>query len=477
MSPRERPRSRRTPPLPTAVQPARRIALDVLRAVREDDAYANLLLPQRIREARLDAADAGLATELTYGTLRMRGYYDRVIEIAAGRPVSEIDPIVLDILELGCHQLLSLRTATHAAVNESVELARGAASRSATGFVNGVLRAVTRRDLAEWEQLVLDEAGDHDSRLAAEYSHPEWIVRAFRRALAADATGRTEDSIEDELRDLLAADNVPPRVTLAALPGLADVDDIPGATPTGVSPLAAIAPAGDPAGVPAVAAGTVRVQDEGSQLAALVLSRAEPVREGERWLDLCAGPGGKAALLGAEAELAGAVLVANEPVPARAGLVRNAIAALPTPPEVVEFDGTTVGEREPAAYDRILVDAPCSGLGALRRRPEARWRKQPGDLAELTTLQERLVDSAIGALRPGGLLAYVTCSPHVAETRAQVKGVLRRWGDELEQLDAQEVLESVTGGEIELGARSPSVQLWPHRNGTDAMFISLFRRL
>ncbi|ARJ05395.1 rRNA cytosine-C5-methyltransferase [Cnuibacter physcomitrellae] len=477
MSPRERPRSRRTPPLPVRVQPARRIALDVLRAVRVDDAYANLLLPQRIREAGLSGPDAGLATELTYGTLRMRGYYDRVIALAADRPTSEIDPAVLDVLELGCHQLLTLRTATHAAVNESVELAREVASRSATGFVNGVLRGISRRDAEEWRRLVLDDATDHDDRLAAEFSHPEWVVRAFRRALAADATGRDDESIESELRELLAADNLPPRVTLVALPGLSDVHDLPGATPTGVSPIAALAAAGDPAASPAVAAGTARVQDEGSQLAALTLSRARPVEAGERWLDLCAGPGGKTALLGAEAELGGAVLVANEPVHARAGLVRHAVAALPARPEVLELDGTVLGEREPASFDRILVDAPCSGLGALRRRPEARWRKQPGDLAELASLQERLLDSAITALKPGGLLAYVTCSPHVAETRAQVRGLLRRWSDGIEQLDAQEVVERVTGGSIELGARSPSVQLWPHRNATDAMFITLFRRL
>jgi 16S rRNA (cytosine967-C5)-methyltransferase len=164
-------------------------------------------------------------------------------------------------------------------------------------------------------------------------------------------------------------------------------------------------------------------------------------------------------------------------VPARAGLVRRAVAALPTKPEVLELDGTTLGDLQPSSYDRVLVDAPCSGLGALRRRPEARWRKQPGDLAELTALQEKLVDSAVRALRPGGLLAYVTCSPHVAETRAQVRGMLRRWGDELEQLDAQEVLERITDGRLELGARAEAAQLWPHRNGTDAMFISLFRRL
>nr|WP_116418490.1 transcription antitermination factor NusB [Subtercola boreus] len=451
------------------------MAFEVIRAVREDDAYANLLLPTKIARAKLNTADAALATELTYGTLRQRGYYDRVIELAANRRIDEIDGVLVDVLELAAHQLLSLRVASHAAVNEAVELARVVASRSSTGFVNGVLRTITRTTPDEWQGRVLENARDADGRLEVLYSHPSWIIRAFRRALLTD--GATADEAEVDLVELLEADNEPARLGLVALPGLADRDDITAdGHPAPYSPFGFITDAGDPRGIPEVQAGTVRVQDEGSQLAALALTRAAPIMAGERWLDLCAGPGGKSAVLAAEARAGGATLVANEPVAARAELVRNALAALPHPPEVWELDGTTVGETNPGEFDRVLVDAPCTGLGALRRRPEARWRKSPKDVAELVQLQSRLIDAAVQALKPGGILAYVTCSPHVAETRGQVTDALKRHGGVLEPLATQATLQSLADTPLVLGSDETQAQLWPHRHGTDAMFIALLRK-
>jgi 16S rRNA (cytosine967-C5)-methyltransferase len=228
---------------------------------------------------------------------------------------------------------------------------------------------------------------------------------------------------------------------------------------------------GDPVKLAAVRDGRARVQDEGSQLAALALSRARPVVAGEHWLDVCAGPGGKAALLAAEAVAGGAVLVANELVPARAELVRKALAVFENPPEVWEYDGTTIGEKFPEFFDRILLDAPCTGLGALRRRPEARWRKQPSDVAGLGTLQARLLSSALKALKPGGVLAYVTCSPHAAETKSIVASVLRKVGD-VERINTPAVIQSISKEPLDLPPAS-HVQLWPHRHNTDAMFIQL----
>lgn len=449
-----------------SAQPARRIALDVIMAVRDSDAYANLLLPVRLGRAKLSEADAGLATELTYGTLRMQGYYDRVIAIAAGRAVEKIDPPILDVLRLACHQLLSMRVAQHAAVDESVELAKTVGSNSAVGFVNGVLRTITRTDADEWRSRVLAEAATGEERLALEYSHPLWVTRAFRQVLTAE--GR-----EAELEALLAADNVAPRVSLAALPGESSVDELD-AHAAEFSPVGAILDGGDPLRLPAVKEGRARVQDEGSQLAALALSRVRPIEQGEQWLDLCAGPGGKAALLAAEAQVGGAVLTANELVPARAELVRKALAVFPTPPEVWELDGTTVGGLYPGAFDRILLDAPCTGLGALRRRPEARWRKQPSDVAGLGNLQAKLLASAIAALKPGGVLAYVTCSPHAAETKSIVASVLRKT-EGVERLDTPAVLQSIVREPLDLPEAS-HVQLWPHRHGTDAMFIQLLAK-
>ena len=447
-------------------QPARRIALDVIMAVRDSDAYANLLLPVRLGRAKLSEADAGLATELTYGTLRMQGYYDRVIAMAAGRSTVKIDPAILDVLRLACHQLLSMRVAQHAAVDESVELAKTVGSNSAVGFVNGVLRTITRTDADTWRERVMAEAESGEEALAFEYSHPLWVTRAFRQVLVAE--GR-----EAELESALAADNVAPRVSIAALPHESTVDELD-AYPAAFSPVGAILDHGDPLNLPAVRDGRARVQDEGSQLAALTLSRARPIRAGEQWLDLCAGPGGKAALLAAEAFAGGAILTANELIPARAELVRKALAVFDSPPEVWELDGTEIGTLYPGAFDRILLDAPCTGLGALRRRPEARWRKQPSDVAGLGNLQAKLLKSAITALKPGGLLAYVTCSPHAAETKAIVTSVLRKAAD-IERMDTPSVLQSIVKEPLDLPDAS-HVQLWPHRHGTDGMFIQLLSK-
>ncbi|WP_307812197.1 RsmB/NOP family class I SAM-dependent RNA methyltransferase [Lacisediminihabitans changchengi] len=454
---------------PARIQPARRVAYEVITAVRRDDAYANLLLPVKLERARLGAQDAALATELTYGTLRQQGYYDAVIELAAKRPTSEIDEAILDVLRLGVHQLLSMRVAAHAAVDESVSLAREVGSRSATGFVNGVLRTITRSEPDEWRARVMAAPRTDDERLSLEFSHPVWIVRAFRQALAAE--GR-----EEELEALLEADNFAPKVSLVALPGIAKVSEIRGERASKYSPVAGVSDGGDPALLPAVHEGRARVQDEGSQLAALALSRARPIEPGERWLDLCAGPGGKAVLLAAEAALGGVTLVANEITPARAQLVRNALKVLPEPPQVLVQDGRELGEQLAGQFDRILLDAPCTGLGALRRRPEARWRKQPKDVPDLSALQTQLLEAGLTALKPGGILAYVTCSPHLAETRAVVGSVLKNRTD-VRRLDAVEVLSGVTKTPLPLGDGDDGhVQLWPHRHGTDAMFIALLQR-
>ncbi|PCN47921.1 methyltransferase [Curtobacterium sp. 'Ferrero'] len=487
-------------PRPTS---ARRVAYDVLRAVQVDDAYANLLLPARIRRAGLSARDAAFATELTYGSIRMLGRYDAIVDIASGRRVENIEADVLDVMRLGTHQLLGMRTPTHAAVSATVELAREVGARRATGFVNAVLRKVAARSDEEWDAAISEGRGG-DALLATRWSHPTWVVSALRDALAAERS-------RDELAALLAADNVAPRVQLSALPGLATDEDVATATrvddpapepqhgdgdgPTAddatgtvppvragadalpVSPTGIRGVSGDPARVPGVAAGRLRVQDEGSQLAALALSRSSAVRPGERWLDMCAGPGGKAALLAAEAAVGGAHLVANELVPARAGLVRKALAGFGDGVTVVEGDGRRFG-RDGAAvrFDRVLLDAPCTGLGALRRRPEARWRKQPEDVPELAALQAELLDAAVRVLAPGGTLAYVTCSPHLAETRGQVDAVLERHPGVLEQLDTAGVVRAVAVRDPQV-ADGPVAQLWPHRIGTDAMFVALFRRV
>lgn len=450
-----------------AVTP-REVALDVIRAVSDDDAYANLLLPTRLRRARVQGGDAAFTTELTYGTLRRRGYYDRVIESASGRALSAIDPVALDIARLGAHQLLGMATAAHAAVSETVALTRWAGVPRATGFVNAVLRRISEADEATWISRLLVGVTDDMERLALEHAHPVWVVQALHDSLSQE--GRAH-----ELADLLIADNVPPRVMLVALPGLAETTEL--GEVSRFAPTAVLSAAGDPGAHPLVASGRARVQDEGSQLAALALSRCRPIIAGERWLDLCAGPGGKAALLAAEARQGGAHLVANELIAARAGLVRSALRAVDATVEVRTGDAREIGVHEPGRYDRILLDAPCTGLGALRRRPEARWRKTVADIGPLAALQAELLRSALEALAPGGVLAYVTCSPHPAETTAIVDAVLTDHATTVAALDTRAVLADIALTPLDLGATEHgAAQFWPHRHGTDAMFIQLLTR-
>ncbi|MFZ2526455.1 MAG: transcription antitermination factor NusB [Rhodococcus sp. (in: high G+C Gram-positive bacteria)] len=448
-------------PSPSDVDPARVAARDVLRAVRERDAYANLVLPGLLRERRLDTRDAALATELTYGAARAQGLLDAVIASAADRPVDEIDGPLLDALRLGAYQLLRTRVAPHAAVATSVDLVRSEFGSGRAGFVNAVLRRVSERNEEEWvTALAPDPERDPVGHLAFRYPHPLWIAQAFANSLGADA---------GELREVLAADDARPIVHLVARPGVITAEELALATGGEIgpwSPYAVHLEHGDPGRLDAVREGMAAVQDEGSQLVARALTLA-PLDGDDtgRWLDLCAGPGGKAALLGALADLDGFTVDAVEPVEHRAELVRKTTRDLPVTVHVA--DGRDPGLD--GGYDRILVDAPCTGLGALRRRPEARWRRKPGDVADLVRLQKELLSSAIELLRPGGVVLYATCSPHVSETVAVVADAVRRHG--VEQLDTRELVPGVP----QLGS-GPGVQLWPHRHGTDAMFMAALRK-
>ncbi|MFG1695737.1 RsmB/NOP family class I SAM-dependent RNA methyltransferase [Nonomuraea sp. NPDC049309] len=501
-----------------ARDPARNAAYDVVRAVDERDAYANLLLPRLLRERGIKGRDAALATELAYGTLRGLGTYDAIIEVCSDRAP---DPDVRDALRIGAHQLLRMRVPPHAAVGTTVDLVRLRIGAGAAKFVNAVLRKIGSRTLDEWLPIVApDPADDPVGHLAIAYGHPRWIVSAFRDALGAPG----------EMPELLEADNARPLVTLVARPGRSSVEELEaaGALPGRYSPYAAYLREGDPGGIDAVAETRAAVQDEASQLVALALTRVPVAGDGEElWLDMCAGPGGKAGLLDAIAahgDLAGLAEeararsgapggkpgAARGPVPGAVtdeqpsrthdgaaddadGAGRSAFGGVAFPggarllaadvqqhrarlvrettkdASVITADGTEPAWR-PGVFDRVMLDAPCTGLGALRRRPEARWRRDPAGIAELGKLQRRLLATALDAVRPGGVVAYVTCSPHLAETRVVVGDLLAR-RDDVEQLDARDYLPEVEG----LGD-GPHVQFWPHRHGTDAMFLALLRK-
>jgi 16S rRNA (cytosine967-C5)-methyltransferase len=450
-----RPHQRRAPRKP--LDPARRAAFDVLRAVSERDAYANLALPAILSERQIDSRDAAFATELTYGTCRAIGLLDAVIASAANRPADQIDPILLDLLRLGAYQLLRMRVDAHAAVDTTVEQAAIEFDTARAGFVNGVLRNISKRDEASWvAELAPSSETDPVGHIAFAHAHPRWIAQAFADALGADAA---------QLGALLANDDERPEVHLAARPGVLTAEELAASVQGTVgrySPYAVHLHGGDPGQLDAVRDGRALVQDEGSQLVARALTLAPVDGDTGRWLDLCSGPGGKTALLAAIGASSGAKVTAVEPTPHRAELVERNTAGLDV--EVLRVDGRESGLAA-ASFDRVLVDAPCTGLGALRRRPEARWRRQPSDVSGLAKLQRELLASAIALTRPGGVVLYATCSPHLAETVGVVADALRR--HPVRAIDARPLFDPADG----LGD-GPYVQLWPHRHGTDAMFAA-----
>lgn len=445
--------------MPSPRPDARSLALAVLRDVEHNGAYANLALPKALGESELDERDRAFATELVYGSLRRQGELDIVISRAASRDVEKIDSLALAVLRLGVYQMLHLRVPDHAAVDQCVRLARAEGAHKATGFINAVLRAVGSKGSDHWLALIEEDPSSVES-------HPLWIAAEIELAL-----GEGESS--HELGEALRAHNQAPLVTVACLPGFSEPTAVD--NPTVYSPLGFVVAGGNPSRDERVANGVARIQDEGSQLAALILSRVEALSANDRILDMCAGPGGKTAVLAAEAARVGAAVLALEKIPHRVGLVRDSTRAIsqrhPGVLGVEQGDARdVVGE-----FSRVLLDAPCSGLGALRRRPEARWRKSHRELVGLGVLQEELLDAGLRVLAPGGFLAYVTCSPVVRETSEIVASVLARY-PEVSLVDTSAVLDRVSKVPVAGAARGNAVQLWTHRHGTDAMFIQLLRR-
>jgi 16S rRNA (cytosine967-C5)-methyltransferase len=380
---------------------SREVAFDLLDRIQSDDAYANLLLPTLITRAKLDSRDAAFVQELAFGTIRNWLLYEKIIEVASSRKIDDIEPDAQIVLVLGVHQLLEMRVPTHAAINESVNLAKTRGSKGSVGFVNAVLRKIALKDKDDWIDLVTKGLSELDA-LSIQYSHPAWIVQAFKAALASRG-------IEDQLEDLLESNNLAPKVSIAALPGFCsreefDIEE----QARNMSPIG-LEISGNPASIELVNKGLARVQDQGSQLVTLALVSAPIEVNDDNWLDMCAGPGGKAAIMAALSLPSGKRFVPNEVSEHRAQLVANALAPLGSF-EVRTLDGRVYGQGK-EKFSRILLDAPCTGLGALRRRPESRWRRTTDDLVDLVKLQRELIESAWEALEPGGILGYVTVRP------------------------------------------------------------------
>jgi len=438
-------------PKPDAV---RLLVYDILREVNRSDGYSNLLLPQALTATNFEQRDKGFATELLYGTLRMQGRHDYIASQVSDRPWSEVDDGIVDVVRLGAHQLFEMRVPSHAAVSATVELARKVIGESKASFVNALLRKMSAKSLEEWLKPA-QQSKDPVERLAIIYSHPEWIVSAYFDLLRDF----------DEVEALLAANNVAATPTIVWWPGRSNAAEFIelGATATRYS-THGFKFEGTPASLEAVRHRRAGIQDEGSQLVAEIFAKV--VADTDDWLDLCAGPGGKAALLSALAKESGKKFSANEVSQVRAKLVEQVIGGA----RILVSDGreiSSMGEE----FGAILADVPCTGLGALRRRPEVRWRRTVADLRELTQLQRELADGAISVLKDGGFFGYATCSPHLAETSIAVSDILRKH-PELEIVDLKPYLPA----DLEGALRDKSLSLWTHRHETDAMYLTVFRK-
>lgn len=422
--------------------PARRAALAALRAVDEEAAYSNLAVPAAVGHLR-DARDRSFAAHLAYDALRWEGTLEWALEHVLDRPLADVEPALRRVLRLGALQLLRTDVPPPAAVSTAVELAHEAVprarARGAAGFVNGVLRALARRRSGlRWPDLGRDPIG----HLTLTTAHPRWMVVDLVDRLGLE-----------EARAALDADNAPPGLTLraagdrAALVAelrAAGVDAVPGR----LTPEAVRAPGADPRRLAAVAEGRAVPQDEASML----VVHASRVGVGDRVLDLCAGPGGKTTHLATLAGPEGKV-VAVELHPHRAKLVLDAAQTVGVGVDVRVGDGTEPPVE--GTFDVVLVDAPCTGFGTGRRRPEIRWRRTAEDACELAALQRRLLAAGADRVRTGGHLAYAACTWTETETTAVVR-------DLLESTDRFVLVEEA--------------QHWPHRDDTDGMYRATLRR-
>jgi 16S rRNA (cytosine967-C5)-methyltransferase len=423
----------------TRVAPARRCAYAVLRRVFEDGAYADRALQGEAK--RLDARDRALAMRLLYGAVQRKATLDYLIERLADRPAERLDARLLAALRLGLYELLYLGGAPdHAVVADGVELAKGGA-RGGHGLVNAVLR----RGAREGPALLAALSDETPEQAAIKHSHPEWIARLWWEELGAG-----------DARALMAYDNEPGEVALRANTLLTDAatlaDELPVATHADSALPEALVLEGpfDAHDSPAWRAGAFLPQSR----AAMHVSRVLDPQPGERVLDLCAAPGGKsthlAALMGGEGEV-----VAVERNARRAGMLTRTAQRLHVPNIRVEVADAAAKRPEGAIFDRVLVDPPCSGLGTLQARADLRWRVTPESVREMTRIQASILAAGAGAVRPGGVLVYSTCTISPTENELQIAAFLNGHPD---------------------FSHDDSMRTLPHRDHTAGFFIARLHR-
>jgi 16S rRNA (cytosine967-C5)-methyltransferase len=423
---------------------ARSVALGCIRRVVEDGAYSNLVLSAALRRSSLSREDRALAAELTYGTLRRRLILDAAIAPHVQRGLDATPPEALAILRLGAYQLLFTRVPSYAAVSSSVDLASG----RQRGFVNAVLRRIERGGPPS-------PAGDGDEAVSIRTGLSAWAIRELHRYVD-----------EREVEPAAAAFAEPAALSIRANPCVATADEVTAAVrAAGLDPRPAGLHAGSflldgassPGDLPGFREGAFAIQDQAS---AFVVDALDP-RPGERVLDACAAPGGKSADIACRVRPGGDLVAADVSVQ-RARLVLEQLRRLRVGGRVLVQDARRPAVR--GTFDKVLVDAPCSGIGSARRRPELLWRVGPERLSGLARLQVAIAEAAADLVRPGGRLVYSVCTFPRAETDAACDALLRH-RPELRP-------EPLAGPD----GRSDRVRLWPHAHGSDGMFVAAFRK-
>jgi 16S rRNA (cytosine967-C5)-methyltransferase len=440
------------------ISPARRAAFEILQRVEQENAYSSVLLAALDEEMRSE--DRGLCHELVLGVLRRRLWLDRVIEHLADRETEDLDLAVKSALRLGIYQLRFLsRIPPSAAVNESVNLVRAGGVQSAAGMVNAVLRRATREPDYDPAAGVTDA----DEKLAIETSHPRWLIRRWANAFGLEETA-----------SLARANNEPApvafRLTTRALALADDFDRVikqlesSGAqlSPSQIVPNSWRVKGGGSLLRELSRDGLIYLQDEASQLVAHLLG-AQP---NERMLDVCAAPGSKTMHTDALAPLA--LIVAGDLHEHRLSTLKA--LALQQGVEGIQpvvYDATQPLPFAAESFDRVLVDAPCSGTGTLRHNPEIRWRITAADIKELSEKQTKILANAAVVVRPGGRLVYSTCSVEIEENEDVAENFLEEHYD---------FASSVLDAPSEMQSRTGAIRTWPHRQDVDGFFIQAFER-
>ncbi len=442
---------------PRVVSPARLAAFEVLRRVDEEGAFASVLLASLDQE-KMRADDRALCYEMVLGVLRRQLWLDHLIERFAARDASRLDAPVRRALRLALYQLRFLsRIPSSAVVNEAVNLAYRSRVSSAAGFINAVLRRATKEPGYDPSQAI----GDPLERLAVETSHPQWLIERWTSAFGFDVTkafARANGEAPPTAFRLVAArapENLDVLENLRAAGGLLTPSQIaPGTWRISGASIRLRELAHE---------GLIYVQDEASQLAAHLLD----AQAGERVLDVCAAPGSKTTYIADRAGGA-ASIVAGDLYEQRLRTVLESGARQRSRSLVaVVYDATLPLPFADGSFDRVLVDAPCTGTGTLRRNPEIRWRISPSDVAELSERQSAILGHAAKSVRSGGRLLYSTCSIEPEENEAVVASFLEENGDFRQiSVDVPELLRS----------GDQSVRTWPQRDGADGFFIAAFER-